>query len=482
MVGPHVTDLIEAGTVALDAEATVETVADGMAAHPTLSEGIKEAGPAGARTRDSHAESQARRHQRVAVSENGRSPFEQHGGLPRDRAAISGRSLRQLRSSSARSDRAFEQLYKRHAREVYQYALALLANPADAEDVTQTTFLNAYRAFQKGERPHKPHNWLITIAHNVCRMRWRQAGSRPREVALDEAPEPAARDDEQPRRRRGPDRARRAFVQPAGRDRDARARGPQLPRDLRRARCLGERGGGAALPRSAQPEAQAWRARRAHDRPAARLARLVHRRRGRSRRGWRRGFRCRPGAQGRRSRGRGRRNRGRRVQERSGDDGSAQASSRAGRLPQRSCEAAPGGGPDRGTNASGGAGDCGPPADDAQARRCRAGRGPRLAPDQRRVRLAAGIPDDNGSATAAGRDFAARCSAASSAAAPAAAPREHPAAAAAAATTASAATTRRFRRSRHRLRSRRPRPFRRRRCSSNPSAGCKIRRIAASFR
>ncbi len=44
MVGPHVTDLIEAGTVALDAEATVETVADGMAAHPTLSEALKEAG------------------------------------------------------------------------------------------------------------------------------------------------------------------------------------------------------------------------------------------------------------------------------------------------------------------------------------------------------------------------------------------------------------------------------------------------------
>jgi dihydrolipoamide dehydrogenase len=44
MVGPHVTDLIEAGVVALDAEATVETVADGMAAHPTLSEALKEAG------------------------------------------------------------------------------------------------------------------------------------------------------------------------------------------------------------------------------------------------------------------------------------------------------------------------------------------------------------------------------------------------------------------------------------------------------
>jgi dihydrolipoamide dehydrogenase len=44
MIGPHVTDLIEAGVVALDAEATVETVADGMTAHPTLSEAIKEAG------------------------------------------------------------------------------------------------------------------------------------------------------------------------------------------------------------------------------------------------------------------------------------------------------------------------------------------------------------------------------------------------------------------------------------------------------
>jgi dihydrolipoamide dehydrogenase len=44
MVGPHVTDLIEAGVVALDAESTVETVADGMAPHPTLSEAIKEAG------------------------------------------------------------------------------------------------------------------------------------------------------------------------------------------------------------------------------------------------------------------------------------------------------------------------------------------------------------------------------------------------------------------------------------------------------
>jgi dihydrolipoamide dehydrogenase len=44
IVGPHATDLIEVGVVALDAESTVETVADGIAPHPTLAEAIKEAG------------------------------------------------------------------------------------------------------------------------------------------------------------------------------------------------------------------------------------------------------------------------------------------------------------------------------------------------------------------------------------------------------------------------------------------------------
>ena len=114
------------------------------------------------------------------------------------RAATEPRARRQLALLGRPTDRGFEQLYRKHAREVYQYALALTSNRADAEDVTQTTFLNAYRAVERGERPQKPHNWLIAIAHNVCRMRWRQAGSRPREVPLEEAPEPASRDEEQP--------------------------------------------------------------------------------------------------------------------------------------------------------------------------------------------------------------------------------------------------------------------------------------------
>jgi RNA polymerase sigma factor (sigma-70 family) len=83
-------------------------------------------------------------------------------------------------------DRAFERLYRRYAKDVYRYALALLRNPADAEDVTQTTFMNAYRAFQRGELIEKPHNWLIKIAHNAARTRYARASRRVKEVPLED--------------------------------------------------------------------------------------------------------------------------------------------------------------------------------------------------------------------------------------------------------------------------------------------------------
>jgi dihydrolipoamide dehydrogenase len=43
IVGLQATDLINAGVIALDAEAVIETIGDSIAAHPTLSEGFKEA-------------------------------------------------------------------------------------------------------------------------------------------------------------------------------------------------------------------------------------------------------------------------------------------------------------------------------------------------------------------------------------------------------------------------------------------------------
>src|SRR5712691_5895103 len=83
-------------------------------------------------------------------------------------------------------DEAFEQLYQRYVKDVYHYALALLRNPADAEDVTQTTFMNAYRAIKQGVEPIKPHNWLIKIAHNAARSRYAHASRRVKEVPLED--------------------------------------------------------------------------------------------------------------------------------------------------------------------------------------------------------------------------------------------------------------------------------------------------------
>jgi len=62
----------------------------------------------------------------------------------------------------------------------------MLRNPEDAEDVTQTTFLNAYRAYGRGERPRNARAWLIAIAHNVCRQRFRQSARRPSEVTFED--------------------------------------------------------------------------------------------------------------------------------------------------------------------------------------------------------------------------------------------------------------------------------------------------------
>ena len=96
-----------------------------------------------------------------------------------------------------RTDRAFERLYRRNVRHVYGYALAVLRSPQDAEDVTQATFLNAYRAFARDEHPGSVENWLIAIAHKLCDQRARQEARRE-EVSFDEQVEQAVPEDDAP--------------------------------------------------------------------------------------------------------------------------------------------------------------------------------------------------------------------------------------------------------------------------------------------
>ena len=85
---------------------------------------------------------------------------------------------------STRANVALDDLYRRHVGDVYRYTYAVLGNHADAEDVTQTTFVNALRALERGEQPRNASNWLLAIAHNLVRQRWRQAAARPTEIEL----------------------------------------------------------------------------------------------------------------------------------------------------------------------------------------------------------------------------------------------------------------------------------------------------------
>src|SRR3954469_4219408 len=76
-----------------------------------------------------------------------------------------------------------ERLYRKHSGEVLRYALLVLRSRADAEDVTQSVFIRALRALERGEKVRTPRNWLIKIAHNECR---RLLSSRKATIELPE--------------------------------------------------------------------------------------------------------------------------------------------------------------------------------------------------------------------------------------------------------------------------------------------------------
>jgi RNA polymerase sigma factor (sigma-70 family) len=88
-------------------------------------------------------------------------------------------------SRVAEADRSFERLYRTHRRDVYNFVLHDVRNPDEAEEVTQVAFLNAYRALRRGSPPEKPRAWLLTIAQNVSRRRFRRRSAQIQEVPLD---------------------------------------------------------------------------------------------------------------------------------------------------------------------------------------------------------------------------------------------------------------------------------------------------------
>ncbi|MFL5821019.1 MAG: RNA polymerase sigma factor [Solirubrobacteraceae bacterium] len=88
----------------------------------------------------------------------------------------------------AELDQEFSELYRAHLRDVYSYAYYRIGNHHDAEDLTEQTFLQAYRHFERAQResngrPLRP--WLIRIAHNLAANYYRDRSRRPQTTIED---------------------------------------------------------------------------------------------------------------------------------------------------------------------------------------------------------------------------------------------------------------------------------------------------------
>jgi RNA polymerase sigma-70 factor (ECF subfamily) len=93
-------------------------------------------------------------------------------------------------TDKVRLDRDFSELYRTHLRDVYSYAYYRVGNHHDAEDLTEQTFLQAYRHFDRAQResngrPLRP--WLIRIAHNLAANYYRDRSRRPQTQLEDAA-------------------------------------------------------------------------------------------------------------------------------------------------------------------------------------------------------------------------------------------------------------------------------------------------------
>ena len=60
----------------------------------------------------------------------------------------------------------FEWLVKQHKEQVYYFIRRMVLNHDDADDVTQQTFLKAWKGLEKFRGESKLSTWLIRIAHN----------------------------------------------------------------------------------------------------------------------------------------------------------------------------------------------------------------------------------------------------------------------------------------------------------------------------
>lgn len=69
---------------------------------------------------------------------------------------------------------SFETLVKRYKDNVYNLAYRMTKSSADAEDITQETFLRAYRKLGRYNENYSFRNWILTICSNLTKNIFRK--------------------------------------------------------------------------------------------------------------------------------------------------------------------------------------------------------------------------------------------------------------------------------------------------------------------
>ena len=72
----------------------------------------------------------------------------------------------------------FETVVEAHHAEIYRYLVRVTTRPSEAEDLSQETFLRAYRAYRALTPDANVRAWLFTIATNLTRNHFRTEGRR----------------------------------------------------------------------------------------------------------------------------------------------------------------------------------------------------------------------------------------------------------------------------------------------------------------
>lgn len=93
----------------------------------------------------------------------------------------------QLIKQSLQGDTAaFEELVTQYQNKIYTLAFRYMGNEEDAYDMTQETFLKAYRALRSFKGNSSFGTWLYRVATNVCLDELRRRKRRVPTLSLDE--------------------------------------------------------------------------------------------------------------------------------------------------------------------------------------------------------------------------------------------------------------------------------------------------------